>query len=220
MIERILAIGFYIGIAAYFIYSFFFPVETDFWLMRNGFPIMILEFLTPIVILIIGKYHGKETGFKSTGTTSKEGLMVALLVVCIAALIVSFSVSNLLLFGYFLLSVILKFINSKSKIDMRIEGRGVFFTVVMWGVSMISAVPFSGIFLLFPSKIAEHVNFLKTLPGEHAGAIIDNPGLLVMWGTIYFLLLSIVIIPFVGKKLINIYNQFPIVIGPDGRRIE
>src|SRR3972149_740288 len=60
-LEQLISVLFYAGMACWFLYAFFFPVESDYWLMRNGIPVMFIEFLTPFIALSLATLLRKET---------------------------------------------------------------------------------------------------------------------------------------------------------------
>lgn len=178
--ERVLSLIFSTGMALYFIYSFFYPRETGFWLLRNGFPILMLEFFSVFTVLLVADILKKKTGWVSK---SKGNAKLGLLLILAMAFGVTYAF-NVLLFFYFLLSTGIKFFECRSKKDMVSEAQQAGLSGAVFIASAFVSLVFGPLMKIFGTQISEY-QLWGSIPGM-SGAIVDNPGVLALWGFFYF----------------------------------
>jgi len=189
-LEQLISVLFYAGMACWFLYAFFFPVESDYWLMRNGIPVMFIEFLTPFIALSLATLLRKETFW----TWSHKLLAFAFLAVLLfLAFAITDARSNLWLFGYLMLSAVIKFLGFRSFADIRSEATEVLI-LMTFSISFAATALLLSVFsILFPVQRAAQLEFYyTTLPTSRQSSFIyGNPGFIALWGFLYFIFLAL-----------------------------
>ena len=168
-------------------YSFFYPVESDFWLIKNGFLILIIEFFSLFIIVFLSDFW-QERQSRSEHKTIHPlvGLCAVLLMTSIIII-----VFNPLLLLYFLVSIGVKFFRFRSETSRSTIAMNQVYSVIFLVLSAFATLLFSQIMLSFSDQIIAYRSFFESLPGKMSGAVVDNPGFIAMWGFFYFIFLSI-----------------------------
>lgn len=185
-IGRLVGVAFAAMMAVYFTYSFLFPQETDFWLARNGFPILIIEGIYgAIFTFLIGRALGKETGVRYKDYSGMSDPRVSLVLIFLFAAL-SIWVVNPSLLWYMALSTIVKYIQSSKLPDMKFEGSEATasIVIVMFGI-LASTVVAPIISPFFPVQNTAYTEHFKSIGAS--GSIVNNPLVLVIWGVFYYL---------------------------------
>lgn len=209
MIQNISYLLFHLGMAGYFIYAFFYPAETDFWLVKNGFPIIMLEFFGIFVMLGLAHFTGKDTGWRASGAykhpklkevfekiSIKTGIperRLDMLFTALIGLVMAFAftaIFNIMLFVYFLVSVAVKYFSFLGREHLLHEGLEIGYMVLFLVFGMFFAMLFSFVFIFFPEHTALHqktfFDVASQTGGSMSGAVVDNPGMITLWGMFYF----------------------------------
>ena len=186
-IGKVISVLFYLGLAFYFVYSFIYPVETNYWLANNGLLIMILEFLSIFVVLLIASILNKKT--EGWTKTNGDPRIIAIIVIIIA-FVFSYSLENTVLFGYFVVSSIVKILQFREQKDMVNEGKQVSISLIIMILTIFPAIIISNL-IPFPEQISLYKEYFESLPGVGNGAFIDNAGGIALWGLFYFGLMGL-----------------------------
>lgn len=197
-LDKLITLLFNLSLSGYFVYSFLYPIETNYWLVQSGFLIIFLEFFSFFVTLSTTQILGKKSGW-SFGGSPWAGIIIP----AILAFFMCFAFDNLLLFGYFILTSAVKAFSLYNKKDAISEGTNIAYSVVVFIISIFIAYPLSFISIFFPEQNLIYQEFFELLPGKHSGSIVDNPFLIVSWGVIYFTisaLLAFLNLPKIGRK--------------------
>ena len=157
----------------YFIRGFLHPVETNFWLVRYGFLIILMELFCAPAILAIHEIKKKK----------RIELFGFLLIIILFPLLFSFGYGNYKVFLFFVLTILSKFFLIKSE---NYE-KDVKLSVSVMIAFMIGAF-LSSIFLTKTVNIFAHQ---QELFASVNGVFINNPVQILIWGVLYYLLLTI-----------------------------
>jgi len=145
--ERAVSAAFSFGMALFFLYSFLFPQETSQWLINNGAPLIYTELASLSIVPLLGAVLGKRTGVKvhETGWANWVGILFYL---CIAlGLAVHFK--NLYLFAYFLLSLLVKFLDFRSRKDVVEPVAEAVAAAAMLAASFVTVLALSWLMMMF-----------------------------------------------------------------------
>jgi hypothetical protein len=217
--EQLVSAAFSFFMALFFLYSFLFPQQTGFWIASAGLTLLILESLSFAALLMIAQMMGKETGWivgggnrerwrpvrKADGSfamekdnspsgieyakKNKSNPVFSLLIISLMALATCYATANLELFGYFVLTLGVKAYSSRTRSDMKEEGKAIAIGVVFLVVSVFLGMFFSAPDALFGQQNAAYREYFK---GMHtSGSLVDNPVTLAGWGFCYFVLSGI-----------------------------
>jgi hypothetical protein len=185
--EKEIYMGFNIVMAIYFMFAFFFPEQSGYWLVTNGFPIILIEFLSFFITIFLFDYWGGEQEVTIKKKCYSLLGLCGILVMAGVAIIVF----NPLLFLYLLVSVGIKFFMFKSK-GTRLKARIIqVYSALILILTVMIAIVLSNVMLFFTDQIVAYQEFFKTLPGTMSGLIVDNPGFIALWGCFYFVFLSL-----------------------------
>jgi hypothetical protein len=160
------------------------PIGTHYWLVSFGLAILLLDFCTLFVVALFLRMQDTPKG--------KRFWLFWLAMVIIIAFGASVYL-NILLFGYFLVSIGIRFLLTRrrqSADQMSGDTRWIFITGVAIVLSVTVAVAFSSALLsMYPSQIELLRQYIQhhTSPGGMSGMIPDNPGFIAVWGIFYFL---------------------------------
>ncbi len=185
----------------WFGYCFFFPIETGLWLVKDGFALITLEFLSVFMLVLIPAAFGKETGWKSSrgkfsmafegpkaaGRGNRADVLFAIILISLMAFLWTFLSDAIYLFGYFVVSSVIKAVLITKRKDALQEGKEAAIIGIAMLASALLAILVSPVFHLFP----ENLEILReAFVGKNAsGLIVDNPGFMAAWGMLYFLLI-------------------------------
>jgi len=163
------------------------PKPTDFWLIRYGFPILILEFLSVFSILILPNLI--NNGFKD-----KVSLYV-LFTILLMAFVLTINI-NIFLFLYFILSIFIKyFVFKKQKVSVGFmnDFKGIMVTTFAFLTSLSLAFVFSSSLInIYPDQIEILKQFIiEEVKVNIKGEIFNNPSLVALWGMLHFAFLFI-----------------------------
>ena len=139
-----------------------YPEQTNYWLVKNGVPIMLLEFLSifSVILLLPTSLIEKHMLIKEAGllANKKIGRWIFLIAIMCMAFFVTF-IYNILLFFYFLLSNTVKYL-AFIQIKTSKEGNE---TMKSFGVMVISVVLsflLAFVFSFFINSIFSHQLYL------------------------------------------------------------
>lgn len=184
----------------YFIKGFNLPIETNFWLIRFGLPLIILELFTPILVMFIPDIIiGKKFDIKSC---YKSMIVVGLSLFFSFLLVYSFSNSFILII--FILSFVSKFflIFSNSNIN---ELKNRFYFIFILALTLILAfivsgfLNYSGIeqqyminyFTEIAYGIRQSLSFLPFFLVNSPVNFFNKPLMIFLWAVFYFIFISI-----------------------------
>jgi len=176
---------FYIGLA--------YPEQTNYWLVKNGLIIMILEFMSifsMILLLVIANKDAEiQLGVEVKGIladrlSNRTNYFIGLICVMIMALVFT-SFFNIWLFIYFVISSVVKFIAFKQikatlQINETIKSIGItLISLILSGIiGFISSIFLSGVFQDQLSLLYKYHSSIST-----ASASIQ---VFAFWGILYF----------------------------------
>lgn len=188
MLDRILPFSFNASMAAYFAYSFLFPAATGFWLVKDGFAIILLEFFSFFIILALATGLNKDSGWEYSGPApGTRSFWLMLAAVLAMAFLFSFVLGALVLFGYFLLSLGVKAYQLHHLPDAKAEGQQVAFAVLFFLLGAFAAVALSPwLASQFPDSVAALSAAFRQTGYDVEGDAVDNPGFIAIWGLLYF----------------------------------
>lgn len=159
------------------------PEETNYWIVRFGLPILFLEFLGLLAFIFLGMV----VYYKAYD----EWPMLLLIVIILIAF--GFTVFiNILIFLYFLLSIIIKFFVFRTTKDAEVDEEEpdlILVVALSWGISLAIGFLASPILTNFyPEKInvIENFHISQLPPGVHLEGNISTGSLTVLWGISYF----------------------------------
>ena len=93
-----------------FIRGYFYPVESNFWLVSFGIPILVIEFVSLLVILIIPRIKWDKKMLKRSNSKGKMHPILALVLIVSFGIVVCALYKNYLLFLFLILSLLSKLI--------------------------------------------------------------------------------------------------------------
>ena len=173
----IMIIFFFVGLA--------YPEETDFWLVKYGFTLLILEVVSSGFLIF------------SLPSLSKKKIDLFLIIGFIFYLGFALpfaAYSNILLVPYFIVSGSIKYFyfNKKDvKDELRRRIGTIFFTAFSFSFSIVCALLLSPLLTnIFPTQIELLKNVFVNLGGG-SGDIAENPGIIALWGVFYFVFLML-----------------------------
>lgn len=169
----------------YFIRGFLYPVETDFWLVHYGFPILIMEFLGLFIFPMISTIKEKK----------EMKNLVFLLIIVFFAFLISFISYNYVVFLFFVLTALSKFFLISNSGSQRKETRLMISIMAALIIGSFLALLFSGIGSGFPEQqelLRNRIVETGTRHGETIGGeVVDNPAFIAVWGVLYYILLTV-----------------------------
>jgi heme/copper-type cytochrome/quinol oxidase subunit 2 len=161
------------------------PIKTDYWLVNFGLIILFLEFITLFVVVIFLRIQDPAE--------SKGQLIFWLIIMIIMAFAFS-AFQNIVLFGYFLLSVAIRFVlvRKKPSTDQTTgETRWIMITAAAIVLSVMVAVVFSSSLVYSYSSqidlLRDYIQNHGSFGGKASGMIPENPAFIAVWGIFYFL---------------------------------
>jgi len=170
----------------YFIRGFLYPIETNFWLVHYGFPIIMMEFFSFFAIMMIPEIIA----------TKKIKTIFALLIVILFAFAISFIFYSYWVFLFFILTILSKFFVVYTVEDYENETKLYVTMMIAFILSAFLALVFSVFGNAFPiqqellrNRIIETATRLKG--SSIKGEIVDNPAYIVAWGVIYYIMLTL-----------------------------
>jgi hypothetical protein len=185
ILSKLFFIIFNITTIIYFIKGYFYPLETNFWLIHWGFPIIMMEFFSIFVMFIVPAIKLKI----------ETKTLTPLLIIVIFVGIISFLSNNYKIFLFFILTILSKFFIDYYSIDYENNMKLYVSVIVALIFSAILAAIFSGIGNNFPIQQDLLKNkFIETSTrygGSIKGNIVENPAIIALWGLLYYLLLTI-----------------------------
>jgi hypothetical protein len=199
--QRIIFLIFCISMLLFFILGAMYPVETNFWLVSNGVPILIIEFISifsiSLLLVITNKKAEEHLNIQMSGifgsiVSKKTGYIFFLICVFIMAFSFLFIYSIWILL-YFLISHLVKYFAFKQSSTTEETNRA----INAWGGATVSII-LSALISFFLSSytysiFAEQI----TLMNEYHQEILSNSGVtgsasfevFIMWGILYFIML-------------------------------
>lgn len=163
----------------YLIRGFFYPVESNFWLVQWGLPIMIMEFFSifgVFSVLSLKKKREIKTFF-------------GLLAVILFAILIGFRFNNYMVILFFILTLLSKFFITTT--DHYEKETKIYASIaIAFLLSIFLAVIFSKAGYFFPAQ-QELLRNTMIERGILEGDFVENPAFLLAWGVCYYILLTI-----------------------------
>ncbi|MCD4740115.1 hypothetical protein K8R43_02895 [archaeon] len=207
---------FYLCLALYSGYSVLFPVETNFWIVTNGFPLIWFEFFSVIfsvgLITFVNKVSVEafvrikdyDIDHNILNNRSKGLALLGIATICALSLSVF---AGIYFFVYFFFSGILKFIGFKSIRGNSELSENVLAIFLQYKSLILSLILGGVIFLLFSSSLVQQVGLtheyhVNSLP-ENVNVEGDDEFILVMglWVTVYYFIIILFELYFVLRQL-------------------
>jgi len=161
--QRIIFWGFCISMILFFVTGAMYPVETNYWLVSNGVPIFIIEFISIFSILFLLVLTNKKaeeqlniqvSGVIGSRTSKKTGYIVGLVGVILMAFFFLF-IYNIWIFMYFLASHAVKYFAFKQISTAEETNKA----INAWGGATVSLI-LSGLISFFLSGFTFSLNKL------------------------------------------------------------
>jgi hypothetical protein len=164
----------------YFIRSFLYPVETNFWLIHSGVPLLLMEFIFIFIILIFIRLILKAI--------PKKGTIFVISLAFLFALTTSITFHNFMLFLFFIGSILSKFLLIKISKDNEKESYLYLYGLIatLFVLSAFLALIFSGIGNYFPEQeklLSKEI--IPIVPSDN----MDAPAFFSAFGVLYYILL-------------------------------
>ncbi len=192
-LDRYVPFLFNIAMALYFVYAFLFPESTDFWLVKDGIAILILEFLAVFVILITATALGKDSGWTYEGPAlNTHSFWLLLAAILSMALMFSVVLGVWVLFVYFVLSLGVKALQMRGQPDAKAEGLRAAYATLFLLLGAFGAVFVSPLLAgFFPDSVASLSEALPTNGFDADGEAV-NPAFIALWGAFYFVGIALI----------------------------
>jgi len=199
--QRIIFWVFCISMILFFYIGAMYPVETNYWLVTNGVPIFIIEFLSIFSILMLLVLTNKKaeerlnievSGFIVSKYSKKTGYLIGLICIFLMAFFF-FYIYSIWIFGYFLLSHAVKYFAFKKITTVEETNKA----INAWGGATVSVI-LSGLISFFFSGFTGSIFSEQiTLMNEYHREILSNAGatgyasfeFFILWGILYFIML-------------------------------
>ena len=199
--QRIIFWGFCISMILFFVIGAIYPVETNYWLVANGVPIFIIEFISifsMLFLLVLTNKKAEErlniqvSGVIGSRVSKKTSYLVALVCVFLMAFFFLF-VYSIWIFIYFLASHAVKYFAFKQITTSEETNKA----INAWGGATVSLILSILISFFFSGFIGSIFSEQIALMNEYHGKILSNAGatgfasfeIFILWGILYFIML-------------------------------
>ena len=189
---------FCISMFLFFILGAMYPVETNYWLVSNGVPIFLIEFLsifTTVFLLVIANKEAEKrlniqvSGILGSRMSKKTSYIVGLIAIFLMAFVFLF-IYSIWIFAYFLLSHAVKYFAFKKILTKEETNR----TLNAWGGATVSLILSSILSVILMGITHSIFSEQIILMNEYHSQILSNAGVtgyaslefFIMWGIIYY----------------------------------
>lgn len=186
--------------------GFLYPSENDFWLVKNGYTIIYLEFFSILATFCIFFWYDKEIQDKNT-------YLACLIFISFVVFGLTF-IYNIALFFYYLVSLVIKYFAFKKSEKISWDGfKNSGISMIIFFISLFSAYLLArGYLSFFNDVFSQQIRLIYMFEEEliktstesipfFTSTAHENIVQMFLWGLIYFILLLITELIWIFYKL-------------------